>query len=357
MLWAHELSANLGVAALARGSEHFLRAVAPDAQITFANYGHRPEAVPWGRPRSLIRERALPHTGMMNYLREFDLVWDTRSGDSFTSIYGSQRHTTMSLVHEFAVQAGVATVMAPQTIGPFETVRSRILARRSLHRSDLVFARDPESATAAAQMGRPVDATTTDLAFAIAQPAKIVEQRDVLLNVSGLLWNDNPHVNASGYRRLVRDIAERLRRSGREVTLLAHVLESPSPDNDVPAVRSLARELGSIETIIPQDLDSVRNAIAGSQLVIGARMHACLNALSVGVPTIPLAYSRKFAPLMDSVGWHIGFDLRSEDLEQLSDKVTAVAGDLPAIDAIAAMERGRQTLATSAEITRKLLVQ
>lgn len=355
VLWADESSANLGVAALARGSEHFLRSFIPEAEITYANYGHRPDPIPWGRTRSLVRERLLPRRGMLGYLGGFDLIWDTRSGDSFTSIYGRHRHRTMSLVHEFAVQSGTPTVMAPQTIGPFATTTSRLLARRSLHRSSLVFARDPESATAAAELGRPVDATTTDLVFAIAQPPESGQQRDVLLNVSGLLWNENPHVPAAGYRAMVRDIAEHLRRSGREVTLLAHVLDSPSPDNDVPAVQSLARELGGAEMIIPHDLDSVRNAISGSQLVIGARMHACLNALSVGVPTIPLAYSRKFVPLMDSVGWDIGFDLRTADLDRLGETVATVANDLSITDAIPAMERGRQTLASSAELVRGLL--
>ena len=32
-------------------------------------------------------------------------------------------------------------------------------------------------------------------------------------------------------------------------------------------------------------------------------MHACLNALSLGVPAVPMAYSRKFAPLLEDLGW------------------------------------------------------
>ena len=40
-------------------------------------------------------------------------------------------------------------------------------------------------------------------------------------------------------------------------------------------------------------------------------MHACLNALSVGTPAIPLAYSRKFEPLLSDLGWSHTVDLRT----------------------------------------------
>ena len=52
---------------------------------------------------------------------------------------------------EFAAQAGVPHVLAPQTIGPFGTRRGRLLARRNLARATAVFARDPLSADAAAR--------------------------------------------------------------------------------------------------------------------------------------------------------------------------------------------------------------
>lgn len=353
ILWAEESSPNLGVAALARGSRDLLLRAFPHAELTFANYGARPPEVPWGRPRSLLRERVLPRYGMQEYFSGFDLVWDTRSGDSFADIYGLGRHMTMSMVHEMACQAGAAAMMAPQTIGPFTTRRGRLLARRTLTRSALVIARDPHSTQAAAQLGREPELTTADLAFAIDRPAP-GPRRDVLLNVSGLLWHENPHVSASGYRRVVRETLERLRAEGRDVALLAHVLETPNPDNDVPAVRALADEVGGDpEIIVPTDLDEARSAIAGAQVLIGSRMHACLNALSVGVPAIPLAYSRKFAPLLHSVGWTAGFDLRSDDLESLPAEIVSQVGKIGTLEADAAAARGRSSLDALVDLLRR----
>ena len=61
---------------------------------------------------------------------------------------------------------------------------------------------------------------------------------------------------------------------------------------------------GRVSLHVPEDLDDVRSVIASAHLVIGARMHACLNALSVGTPAVAMAYSRKFAPLLESIGWN-----------------------------------------------------
>jgi polysaccharide pyruvyl transferase WcaK-like protein len=64
-----------------------------------------------------------------------------------------------------------------------------------------------------------------------------------------------------------------------------------------------------LETIIPKTLAEVRSVVAGANLVIGARMHACLNALSCGTPAIAWAYSRKFTPLMSDLGWDFVIEL------------------------------------------------
>jgi polysaccharide pyruvyl transferase WcaK-like protein len=86
-------------------------------------------------------------------------------------------------------------------------------------------------------------------------------------------------------------------------------------------------------------------------------MHACLNALSVGTPAIPLAYSRKFDSLMRDLGWEHTVDLRTD-----SDAVNSVLAilDHPGLDAevqsvIAradvALDSARTSLAGLAHVT------
>ncbi|WP_240739802.1 polysaccharide pyruvyl transferase family protein [Leucobacter triazinivorans] len=334
--WADDVSPNLGVRALGRGSIDLLSAAHPDAEFEVMNYGSRPAAIDWS-PRTLLRRRALRSSGMMDWLASFDLFWDTRSGDSFADIYGLDRHLTMSLIHEFAAQAGVRCVMAPQTIGPFATRRAAWLATRTLKRSHLVFARDPRSAEAAAALGRPVDALTTDLVFAIAPPGPDAP-RDVVLNVSGLLWEPNPHVDYEEYRRSVRLVIEGVRADGRSITLMPHVLDSSSPDSDLAAARAIHADYdGEFELFEPESLDAARGALAAAQVVVGARMHACLNALSTGTPAVAMAYSRKFRPLLAELGW--------DDVVEVRDASSTSSAVLSAIRSPRLAERARDAQA------------
>ena len=351
VLWAHEASPNLGVAALARGSEDLLRQAWPDADVTLVNFGQRPPGFFIGSPKAMWRERVTRRHGMMRWLGQFDVVWDTRSGDSMTDIYGEGRHRLMSTVYAMATSAGGAGVIAPQTIGPFETSASAGRARKSLRRLKLVFSRDPASAKAAAQLGRPVDDSVTDVVFAIPAPVSSVPH-DVLLNVSGLLWNENPHVDHLQYRATIMQLIERLEARGRSVSLLAHVLDSPVADNDVPVVQSLAAD-GRL-AVIPTSLDDVRSHIAGANVVIAARMHACMNAISLGVPALPMAYSRKFEPLFDSLSWHHGIDLRTG--EDHADRLIADVdrADALRVEAAAAAERARASLTRVVQRLQKL---
>jgi polysaccharide pyruvyl transferase WcaK-like protein len=43
--------------------------------------------------------------------------------------------------------------------------------------------------------------------------------------------------------------------------------------------------------------------MSGLDFVVAGRMHACIGALSAGVPMVPIAYSRKFAGLFGSLGY------------------------------------------------------
>jgi len=310
VLWADDASPNLGVRALGRGTAALVHAVHPGAEVVFQNYGHRSPHLPFGQLRSLAKERVTGSLGMQRWLSGFDLVVDTRSGDSFADIYGLHRLAVMSSIADFARQSGVPVVLGPQTIGPFATRRGRLFARASLRRADLVMARDSASADYAGKLGRPVDVLTTDVVFALPVP-EVAKSRDVVLNVSGLLWGENSHVSAQDYRRVVERLHHTLVAQGRSVSLLAHVLDSPNADNDVVALQHFARSAApDAELLVPTGIDDVREIVASANVVIGSRMHACLNALSVGTPAVPLAYSRKFASLLSDLGWDYTVDLR-----------------------------------------------
>lgn len=311
-------NANLGVAVLAEGSAALVRAAWGDeTDVGFQDFG-RAEGMPGFTRKTLLKDMlCLGYGPVRKRLRQFDWVLDTGAGDSFTDGYGLSRLLQMTYVRVAARRAGVALVLGPQTIGPFSTRVGRRIGKLGLHAAHVVIARDSTSARASSELGRDVDALITDVVFALPLPDQAATERDIILNVSGLLWHDNPHVPAQHYRAIVREIIDYLLSRGRGVTLLAHVADQENLDlldNDVPALLALQSEYGdAVEIFIPGSLDEVRATLRHANLVIGSRMHACLNALSVGTPAVPLAYSRKFAPLMADLGWPHHLDLREVD--------------------------------------------
>ena len=314
VLWADHRSSNLGVRVLAAGAAALVEQVHPGAQIVHLHYGSGTAPTPVGDWRRLVRSRVDPREPLRDWLAGFELVVDTRAGDSFSDMYGLRRLATHSLLARLVASTSTPLVMAPQTIGPFASRRARAVGRRSMKDARLVMSRDSASAAYARSLRRPVDVESTDVVFALPRPA-VATSRDVVLNVSGLLWAENPHVDHVAYRRAVTDVARGLVADGRRLSLLAHVLDSPVADNDVPAVKELAELLddGDVELVVPDDLDDVRAVTASARLVVGSRMHACLNALSTGTPAVPLAYSRKFEPLLKDLGWQHTVDLRTAE--------------------------------------------
>ncbi|MFF1574412.1 polysaccharide pyruvyl transferase family protein [Leifsonia sp. NPDC058292] len=355
ILWADDASPNLGVRALGSGTAELVRRVWPDAEIVFQNYGLRVPQLPIGRVRSLVKERLLGRLGMQKWLAGFDLVIDTRSGDSFADIYGRRRLVVMSTVAEFATQAGVPVVLGPQTIGPFDSRRGRTIGRHSLRRAALVMARDSASAGHAGELGRTPDVLTTDVVFALPRP-DVAKSRDVVLNISGLLWFPNPHVDSAAYRETVTRLYRSLTASGRRITLLAHVLESDNPDSDIAAIREFSASVApDAEIVFPTGLGDVRDTVASANVVIGSRMHACLNALSVGTPAVPLAYSRKFTPLLADLGWTHTVDLRTS-ADPVADVLAELASPTLRQDADAALARAHQTLSVAERALRDLVL-
>jgi polysaccharide pyruvyl transferase WcaK-like protein len=199
----------------------------------------------------------------------------------------------------------------------------------------LVLTRDSTSAAYAAELGRRDQLLTTDVVFALPRET-VARERDVIVNVSGLLWFSDAHVSSASYRDSVRQLVQGLASSGRSVSLLSHVVNKVSVVDDQAAIGELLSSVdGDFEVVTPRSLGEIRRVVGSANVVVGSRMHACLNALSMGTPAVPWAYSRKFAPLMNDIGWSHGYDLRSDDkivertlLSLETDHVHAMSRDL-----------------------------
>ena len=110
------------------------------------------------------------------------------------------------------------------------------------------------------------------------------------------------------YRQLVEALIRYfLGIEGTAVVLVPHVF-GKDPESDQFACRAVYDQLaasypGRISCIeSAHNQHEIKYLIGRCRFFVGARMHACIAALSQGIPAISVAYSRKFVGVLDTVG-------------------------------------------------------
>lgn len=265
-------------------------------------------------------------------IRASDLVIDIGGGDSFADIYGGRRFARTVLQKYMVHLAGRPLVLAPQTIGPFRSPLRRRIALDTIRRSAVVTTRDALSTRALAGMGYAgpvIEASDVALRLPHDPPPPRVPGAPVRigLNVSGLLMSGGyTRANMFGlkadYPALMRRIlaAFRDRSDTPEIHLVPHVITwgGGGVEDDRAASLALAAEFsGVIVSPAFASPSEAKSYIAGLDFFMGARMHACIAALSSGVPVVPMAYSRKFAGLFGSLGYDETVDCTTEEADTI----------------------------------------
>ncbi|MGA8259078.1 MAG: polysaccharide pyruvyl transferase family protein [Arenicellales bacterium] len=264
---------------------------------------------------------------VLDALMRSDLVLDASSGDGFTDLYGVLRFYKEVSRKWLALILGRKLVLLPQSIGPFLNPLYGAIAGYILRHSHRVFVRDAVSLARARRCaGRRCDGNkiklVPDLAFALetpddAKPRSVLQYesdgtRIIGINVSGLLLNEpllHDFKLKAGYRdTVVALIDEFLSNSELRIVLVPHVLGA-HPESDETACQTILETYGDdrrdrirIGSDGSSTVADVKHVISQFEFFIGARMHACIAALSQGVPTLGLAYSDKFAGVFETVG-------------------------------------------------------
>lgn len=330
-------SDNLGVGALTVANIAILREAASAA-------GRVPRflVVGWPGPRPWyetsadiedcsIRTRQLVQPGgrIADMFARADIVFDIGGGDSFTDIYGPKRFLTIWQTKFRTILAGKPLVLSPQTVGPFESAWAKALSRRIMNRAAAVVTRDAPSTAFLADLGvasQVLEATDVAMRLPYA-PAERGPGGPVRvgLNVSGLLMNGgytgtNQFGLAVDYPALIRQIVGRfVEKEGVELHLVGHVQSETQPvEDDQRACEALSREFpGTVLGPLFASPSEAKGYIAGMDFFMGARMHATIAAFSSGVPVIPMAYSRKFKGVFETLGYPHIADCRTDSVEAI----------------------------------------
>ena len=394
-------SDNLGVGALTVSEVEILRRLAREIgtplTITVVDW-QGPRAPYISGPDVVVREIRARHIldprVFFSIVRKSDIVIDIGAGDSFADIYGPARLRRMFAMKFITHLAGRPLVVAPQTVGPFRKWQSRLLARLTLQASAIVASRDQLSSAAARALGASKVIEASDVALrlpytppvarpdrpaaglpAAGLPAASLAAAGLVaagpirvgLNVSGLLMNGGySRKNMFGltldYGALMHDLIAAFvaHPDGCEVHLVPHVITRRGDvEDDLQASLDLAKRFANVR-VAPEfaSPSEAKSYIAGLDFFAGARMHACIAAFSSGVPVVPMAYSRKFAGLFGTLGYHRTVDCTAETQAAILAKVMAAYDDRAtlAVEAAAALTLGFAKLSVY-ETALKALMQ
>jgi polysaccharide pyruvyl transferase WcaK-like protein len=316
-------------------------------------------------PLPVLRRQWIAGNDCLRHLDESDFVAAISGGDSFSDIYGLERLIYVTLPQILALWGGKRLILLPQTLGPFKSRIARTIAKYIMKRAEVIYSRDhvgvklvtemlgekvrspkaevrrPESRVPSPESRTPDPASGAlsskfpapdskvrfcyDVGFVLESipPPQIdliglpLEQleahRLVGLNVSGLLYMGGyTRKNAFGlktdYPAFIRAlIAFLIEEKKANVILIPHVFGTGG-ECDSPVCNRLFEELkdkypgrlGVLQGAYNQG--EIKYIIGLCEFFIGARMHACIAALSQNVPAVAFAYSDKFAGVMETVG-------------------------------------------------------
>jgi colanic acid/amylovoran biosynthesis protein len=250
---------------------------------------------------------------------EADIVLDL-SGDSYRDPPGG-----FALAHHATFLTALATntpyVLVSQSLGPFRPW-NRPLTRYCLDRAKLIYIRERRTREILAGLGVRPDRIhlAPDVAFALpASPARSVWTGEgladdriprpwVALSVSGLSLRLAAGGRENPYLEELAQLSQHVHRHlGGSVLLVPHEINPPyyGPDDRSAADRLLER-MGRPAWIysIRGDYDPSRlkGLIGECDALVASRMHAAIAGLSSGIPTLLMAWSHKYAGLMEEVG-------------------------------------------------------
>jgi len=272
----------------------------------------------------------------LSVIKNADYILDIGRGDSFSDIYGKKRFWITDRIHKIARFFSVPYCLLPQTIGPFENVKIRKEACKSIDHASMVMARD-ESSYNYVKENVPKQKFVKeyiDLAFFLPYHKQRFDSSsiNVGLNVSSLLWfggytGNNQFGLSCDYKDLVRTIINSFLKIDNVILyLVPHAIgKSNQIDGDTTVSLLLIKEYNNSRLkLSPYFAGPIeaKSFISGLDFFMGARMHSTIAAFSSGVPVVPMAYSRKFNGLfINTLHYNYMVDLKTEKKEEIVPKL------------------------------------
>ena len=296
-------------------------------------------------PFNSLKKIVIKSSPELNALYDADFIGDIHGGDSFSDIYGLQRFIMGTLPDIIILLLGKRLILLPQTYGPYTSFLSQKIVRHIFKRAACIISRDKEGVEVVKKVigaeHKEININfCPDVAFLLdaARPGEIDIEPNIInntnlpligLNVNGLLYNggytrDNMFGLKYDYKDFAHKLVKRLMKdTDARILIIPHTFAS---DGHVESDPAACRDIfGSIDDAYKNrvhlvmgehDQYAIKGIIGLCDFFIGSRMHACIAALSQGIPTVGVAYSRKFAGVFESVNCgNMVSDARAVDMQ------------------------------------------
>lgn len=263
----------------------------------------------------------------INNFKKCDLIIDVTGGDSFSDIYGRKIFVVGIIMKVYALLSGRKVILAPQTIGPFQKFPNQTIANIYMHHVKQIFLRDQASKNILDRKNKRHTKSVSDMAFCLPYSKNTEGIGKIGFNVSGLLYDEKNNLlreTGFNYIGMCDELIRFLLKQNKQIVLVSHVIgdEVTITDNDYCASLKLKEKFPELELapIFTNPVEA-KSYISGLDFFIGSRMHAVIAAVSSGVPAIPIAYSRKFKGVFDSIGYDVTLEISKLTVKDIIKKV------------------------------------
>lgn len=313
-----------------------------------------------------VRADAVLFTDELRWTESADLVVDL-SGDMLTEDYGFLVGFSHFIPLIMARWLRTPYVICAQSIGPFS--RLTPIARWILRRAADITIREDVTRERVAGLGLELE-TTADVSFLLEPDrvgaAEVLEaagvpgdKRLVGLSVSPILKEryESAHPGESFAQAIAESVNTALEGEDVHIVLIPHVTGPAERHDDRIVAREVAPLLDPDHTRLEGEIPPrvLKGVIARCDVVLGARMHANMGALSQGVPVVALSYSHKTQGIMDSFGQgDLVVDGRRPLREELSADIVRVMDERDARAAVIRSHHDAVVAESRRNITRIL---
>ncbi len=324
---------NYGCEAIIRGTVRQIRSCYPEASLVYASVdadtdrrrlrGCDVEILPirlksrycprkfWAKALSLVGVRYdYCQFRDMEMFRRYDYVFSI-GGDMYTLFANGDYTGHLPMLGDYCRRHGIPYLLWGCSVGPFDkNPRAERFFKEKLKETDAIVVRERCSADYLKSLG------IVDNVRFLPDPAFYIRDNRPLRQFPDTLQGARIGINLSPLSgryfgnddRVAHDAAEidRLTREyGAEVWLLPHVYSKDVNDDDARYLRRVYETLTDHSRVRLIDSDpgflALGDAISKLDFIISARMHCCVNAITVGTPAIFLSYSDKAVGMCDYV--------------------------------------------------------